>query len=42
MLVPKTNLSQTSKGKTDTDILTNNKFTDDKPSKQFFPKQVAI
>ena len=34
-------LSQTSEGKIDKHILTINKITGDKPSKQLFPKQVA-
>ena len=34
-------LTQTSKGKMDKHIPTNNKITGDKPSQQLFPKQVA-
>ena len=34
-------LSQTSKGKMDKQIPTNNKITSDKPNQQLFPKQVA-
>ena len=38
---PKESPSQTLNGKLDKHILTNNKITDDKPSKQLFSRQVT-